>query len=212
MRTLFILAFFAFALVACNAGKAESVKETLSDSTNVEETVGGDEFTSPDLTFFRLQGHVHTLKDGDTEFEFDKKGKFVKVDGLDPFQEPSRKILDDGSTTDIIGYVRNDKGYITEANTIESTTEYIWDGGKVVREEHAGEGMIGETIYTHNEDGTIASVSEKWSMEGEEESNADTWTITYSNYKKDNHGNWISRDVTTTEGTDTETRTITYYK
>lgn len=219
MRTLFISVFAAFALVACNGVKADSTNDAANDSTKVEETVKGDDFISPDLAFFNLHGPVHTLKVNDIVFEFDKNGTFVKADGRDPFLEPTREMDEDGSHTDIIGYERNEEGYISESASIESVTEYIWLDGQVIREEFAGEGMIGKTIYTHNEDGTIAYAAESWSSEGEEEcedeeceSNDPDGVISYSDYKKDSHGNWISRTAKTTTATNTETRTITYYE
>ena len=218
MRTLLISIFAALTLAACTGSKTTASDETANDSTNVE-AAKGDDFVSPDLAFFGLKGPVHTLKTKYSEYVFDEKGTLLTVDGRDPFQGPDRKIHEDGSFEELIGYERNDEGYIVSASTWEGETEFIWDEGQVIREESAGEGMIGMTVYTHNEDGTIAYAAESWrsddeeeeaDVEGECEDNSGDY-VAYSDYKKDSHGNWISRTRSYIEEKETETRKITYF-
>ncbi|MBQ0023143.1 MAG: hypothetical protein KBT29_07885 [Prevotellaceae bacterium] len=215
MRTLFISIFAALAFAACSGGKTTAADGT-ADSVNVE-AAKGDDFVSPDLAFFDLKGHVHTLTTnfGD-EYVFDEKGTLLTVDGRDPFQGPDRKMDEDGGFEELVGYERDKDGYIVTATTWESETRYIWDEGHVIREEIASEGMVGQLIKTYNEDGTIAYTSESWLNEGEEEEEVEGESeggdyVEYSDYKKDSHGNWISCKCSFPEETVTKTRKITYY-
>ena len=192
--------------MACTGSKAPAA----AGADTQAATVKADDFVSPDLAFLNVHGPVHILKTEAIEYEFSPEGVLLAVNGRDPFQEPTREIDDDGVFHDILGYERNEQGYISSVSSIEGCTEFIWADGRIVSETSAGEGMVGTLVYTFNADGTVQSFTEAWSSEDAEEPGEEIVT-TYSDYQQDGHGNWVSRVYHIGEVTSSESRTISYY-
>ena len=104
--------------------------------------------------------------------------------------------------------VYDENGYVQSAKVsgqgMEINVSYVWENGKLKATKM---NMMGrEIVTTNNYDEQGVLVSSTINM-GEQE-----MTSPYSDYKYDDHGNWISRKVSMM-GRDMETtRTIEYYE
>ena len=85
-----------------------------------------------------------------------------------------------------------------------STIAYKWENGKVASQSMDMMGNQIVTKRTYNEKG--APAAESMDMGGQEMS------IPYTDYKYDDHGNWISRKVSMMGQEMEQTRTIVYYE
>ena len=86
----------------------------------------------------------------------------------------------------------------------EVPIKYTWENGKIKTQSMNMMGQDMVTTRTYNEKG--APASEKINMGGQEMENP------YTDYKYDDHGNWISRKASMMGREMEQTRTIEYYK
>lgn len=110
------------------------------------------------------------------------------------------------------GLVYDENGYLQKAERqvqgpqgeMKIATTYKWENGKVKSQSmDFGQGAMTQN-FTYNDKGALASAS--MDMMG------NTMEIPYTDYKYDDHGNWISRK-TSMMGQDMEqTRKIEYYE
>ena len=84
------------------------------------------------------------------------------------------------------------------------TISYKWENGRVVSQSMEVMGNQVTTKRTYNEQG--APASESMNMGGQEMSTP------YTDYKYDDHGNWISRKASMMGQEMEQTRTIEYYE
>ena len=105
--------------------------------------------------------------------------------------------------------VYDENGYLQSAKMSmmqgqEVTVKYKWENGRVVSQTMnvVGRDMVAKRTY--NEKG--APASESIDMGGQEMSTP------YTDYKYDDHGNWISRKVSMMGQEMEQTRTIEYYE
>lgn len=129
-----------------------------------------------------------TMMGNPVKIDFTKEGKM------------QREGLTD-AVYDANGYLQSAK---MERGGQQITLKLKWENGRVKSQETNVMGNTFATTYVYNEKGAVASQS--MNMGGQEMS------IPYSNYKYDDHGNWISRK-TSMMGQEVETtRTIEYYE
>ncbi len=170
-------------------------------------------FTSSDLKWQQLQGHVKQLKIigeyGYAVYNFDRQGNFISYH--DSFGYPYK-------------IKRNKKGQIVEWHQWMDETdfyndaEYVYNSeGYIYRETTGGEADVDEYVYVLNAQGWPISAS--WKREdgemGDEEVYHYKGTVTYSYSNIDGHGNWLRCDVKSTSPyfrNYTETRKITYWQ
>lgn len=116
---------------------------------------------------------------------------------------PEGKMQREGMTVtyDENGYAKSTK-ISFQGNEMETT--YTWENGKVKTQTMnvMGQGMT--ITYTYNEKGAPASQS--MNIQGQD------MTSPYTDYKYDDHGNWISRKASMMGREMEQTRTITYYE
>ena len=86
----------------------------------------------------------------------------------------------------------------------EVPIKYTWENGKIKTQSMSMIGQDMTTTRTYNEKG--APASEKINMGGNEMENP------YTDYKYDDHGNWISRKASMMGQEMEQTRTIEYYE
>lgn len=165
--------------------------------TTTEEQFYGE------LGLFELKGHVQsctwTNLYGSNTRTFNQNGFWLTGDGWS-----LSSIYDMGIRRDSQGRIINgafeggSESWTIDAKGRKTTwQEIVYDGG----EKHT---------YYYNENDLV--VSEKVEFIGMDIEWNTAYTITYSGWVLDNHGNWISRQsYTKEEGTTTETRIITYY-
>ena len=110
------------------------------------------------------------------------------------------------------GLVYDENGYLQKSErqmegpqgSMKVTTNYKWENGKVKSQSiDFGQGAMTQ-VYTFNEKGVPASMS--MDMMG---NNIET---PYTDYKYDDHGNWISRKVSMMGREMEQTRKIEYYE
>lgn len=110
------------------------------------------------------------------------------------------------------GLVYDENGYLQKSErqmeglqgSMKVTTTYKWENGKVKSQSiDFGQGAMTQ-VYTFNEKGVPASMS--MDMMG---NNIET---PYTDYKYDDHGNWISRKVSMMGREMEQTRKIEYYE
>ena len=86
----------------------------------------------------------------------------------------------------------------------EATIKYKWENGKIASQSTSVMGQEIKTKRTYNEKG--APSSEIVNVGGQEMS------MPYTDYKYDDHGNWISRKTTIMGQEMEQKRTIEYYE
>jgi hypothetical protein len=82
--------------------------------------------------------------------------------------------------------------------------KYKWENGRVVSQSMSMMGRDMTTKRTYNDKGAVAA--ESMDMGGQE------MNIPYTEYKYDDHGNWISRKTSMMGQEMVQTRTIEYYE
>ncbi|MCR4603849.1 MAG: hypothetical protein K5683_10035 [Prevotella sp.] len=105
--------------------------------------------------------------------------------------------------------VYDEQGYMQQVTMTmmqgqETVVKYKWENGKIASQTM---NMMGQDMvmkYTYNDKGAIASQS--MDMGGQE------MAIPYTDYKYDDHGNWISRKSSMMGQEMEQTRTIVYYE
>lgn len=151
-----------------------------------------------DLVFCELQGPVKTCD----YYEFDRSGRLVSVDGIDPFtlESPTREF--DTVTfdfTDVCKWIRNDKGQISTIECYEGIQEFTWSDGRVKESIAYFEAQKTLTVNEYDAQGRIVKQTLYNGMEDEDvESKDDSMffaTIEYTYLEFDSHGNWIRRIV-----------------
>ena len=110
------------------------------------------------------------------------------------------------------GQVYDENGFLQKAERsmqgpqgdMKITTTYKWENGKVKSQSmDFGQGAMTQ-VYTYNEKGAPASMS--MDMMG------NAMETPYTDYKYDNHGNWISRKMSMMGQEMEQTRKIEYYE
>lgn len=163
-----------------------------------------DEGFYGELGLFELKGHVKsciwTNLWGTNTRTFSQNGFWLTANGWN-----LSSVYPDGIKRDNAGRIiqgRYDEGGV-ESWTIDKKgrkitwTDVLWDGGET------------HTYYYNENDLVYLETVEYLGMD--EEWN-DNYSVTYSNWVLDSHGNWISRKAdNSVHGTSTETREITYY-
>ena len=100
------------------------------------------------------------------------------------------------------------EGYLQSAKMSmmgnETTIKYKWENGKIVSQSMNMMGRDMVSKRTYNEKG--APAAESIDMGGQE------MNMPYTDYKYDDHGNWISRKVSMMGQEMEQTRTIEYYE
>jgi len=168
-----------------------------------------DYFTSKDLAFFGLHGHVKTLKEGYTTYTFDKNGTLILVDGKNPFKKTM-------ATGDDWFYMKRNKyGYISDTYSVGGSRHYDWKNGKITKVQIMFEGGDAAEYSCYTDKlGLLKSYTFLKYMDGTEPCEK---KVTFSYTKFDKNGNWTKRTKTNT-GTEyflwsiANERVITYHK
>lgn len=121
-------------------------------------------------------------------YNFTKEGK-MQIDGLSD------------AVYDADGYLQSVKLAMMGQ---EATIKYKWENGKIASQSTSVMGQEIKTKRTYNEKG--APSSEIVNVGGQEMS------MPYTDYKYDDHGNWISRKTTIMGQEMEQKRTIEYYE
>ena len=162
--------------------------------------------SSPDMTFFELQGPVRSCDgavtpDGNSigHVEYDRSGKIISVNGEDPFalEEPWSEINEETSTMeDHCKWIRDDQGQISSFYGEWTDANFTWKDGRVSliwrnhedltyrhEFEYDAEGrLVKQTVYG----GTIDEV--------EDDTMVLDHIVEYTYLEFDDHGNWTRRN------------------
>ena len=103
---------------------------------------------------------------------------------------------------DADGYLQSAKMVMMQGQQVP--VKYKWETGRIVSQSMSMMGRDMVTKRTYNDKGAVAS--ESMDMGGQE------INIPYTDYKYDDHGNWISRKVSMMGQEREQTRTIEYYE
>lgn len=218
MKKLPLIAFLAIISAGYVAsGCSSSSKKVQNDSTVSvdseaarldslrQDSIARRNFTTPDLAFNELHGHVAKCEWGSESFTFDENGRWTNEPQWNKFD---RQYCPDRTKHPKV--IRNKEGYITriywECDADYEYEDISWKDGKV--------STRFLSTYIYDENGLPISRTD------EEEFDSQV-SATYCNYEIDGMGNWVKRDVVE-KITDTyqnsvryekksETRTITYY-
>lgn len=218
MKKLPLIAFLAIISAGYVAsGCSSSSKKVQNDSTVSvdseaarldslrQDSIARRNFTTPDLAFNELHGHVAKCEWGSESFTYDENGRWTNEPQWNKFD---RQYCPDRTKHPKV--IRNKEGYITriywECDADYEYEDISWKDGKV--------STRFLSTYIYDENGLPISRTD------EEEFDSQV-SATYCNYEIDGMGNWVKRDVVE-KITDTyqnsvryekksETRTITYY-
>lgn len=187
---LTIIALVGLICASCTSSNPSSTKSDTETLDSADNSVELTRFSSSDLAFFALYGHVKSVtEDGIVSLEFDQNGTLTSVYGSPASQR----------------YSRDNQGRIVEMNGYENHVTYTWGDERPVGSEAQAEGMTSKETYTYDERGFVAQISH--SDDGEESIE----TFTYSDFDK--HGNWTKRVSEGYEYTAGNTsRVIEYYE
>lgn len=202
----------------CNANGEESVESRIiyyegnedngDEDTEATNDDGMDlDFTSNDLAFFELHGHVKNFKmkykEHERTFNFNEDGTIISVDNIALGEDVPYEEWD-------FPRINKENDLICSISTIDGLNEFSWRDGRPFKEEAYGEGPF-HTISTFEFDNQGRKIKENVENEFEEET--ENFTISYTYTEEDDHGNWTKRVKTWNSGDSyQETRTITYYK
>ena len=191
---------------SCDNGQNQNGKE---DNNTATET------TSTDLAFFDLQGPVKSYNG----IEFDQSGRITTIDGIDPFaiDGPYRDYDEEtGSFAEYCQWERDDEGNISSTLCIESVNYFVWENGRKIGENGAGEGIEWSIEYKYDADGRL--IETDFFMNEYEGEQMDLEEITrYEYLDTDDHGNWTRRkekyfnNMDEFQYEDEVTRSIIYY-
>lgn len=195
-KTFFLLATIALTFSACGGNSGTSSSDNINaDTTATEQITTPEAFTTPDLAFYDVTGHVKSINYPNTEttVEFDADGKVLRH-----------------TYYDLTRLTRDNDGRMIKWGYDEY--EIVWDGNRpasfTTRE---SDGTTITETFSYDDNGRVLkSVTEYDSPDINTKMN---YTYTYNENDFDDHGNWISRSVTNSDAnqTDTETRKIIYY-
>ena len=161
------------------------------------------DFTTFDLLFFELHGHVKSVKWGDySTYEYSKDGELVKMNGKEPF---SNAIISD---PDVERCARDSNGIICCHYGWEWAIDYEWKDGIIVSESGMDEAFEWNYKYEYDDQGHLIKMKGTEGDEFEEEKEAVEYEI--NDYTFDEYGNWIRRY--NDRFGDYEARVITYYE
>lgn len=183
---LCLIAALALSLTSCGGNGRSSQEDTVTvDSvTNAQNETEfiSDEFSTPDLAFADVRGHVARVyftndeNENQNIFKFDSEGKIESHDYYD-FKRLKR----------------DDKGQIVEWGYEEYFVE--WEDGRplkfTIRESDGGESTAS---YEYNSKGQLIKTTTLYDFPGDEPS-TEIVEYSYSDTYIDKHGNWISRNA-----------------
>lgn len=178
----------------------ENKHQTTDSITVTTPDISVTDFTSNDLSFFELHGHVKTLETEYGTMKFDKEGTLISVNGKDPFIE--REVEGD----DYLKYTRV-AGFIVKEERLETTMEYVWQDGRLASSSWVSESWIGQETYKYNEKGMLVEMTTNQQDFGEL---PEVVVGKYSYDEFDDHHNWLQRTITANDVT-VEERKIEYY-
>lgn len=187
--------------------KADCLKKAEAQKAQQKAQDDWNNFTTPDLAFFELKGHVKEVvytKANDrmtlesTTYTFDKNGRMIDGNGYS--RGSNGRICRQGEYSEVVSrYVY---------------TEYVCDSkGRVVKAscDDPHDGYAFNETYLYNSSGLLIKKT------GSDDCGGD-YTSTFSYQKYDNVGNWTCRtykdvfvDYEDLDETYTERRIITYY-
>ena len=203
-----LLAVCAVLLVFGACGNGQNQKEN-EDATEVTTMT-----PSTDLAFFDLQGPVKSCNG----VEFDRSGRVVTMDGIDPFaiDGPYRDIDTTGGFAEYCQWGRDDEGKISSVLCVESINNYEWKDGRVMGENGSGEGIDWVIEYQYSPEGRLMKTDTYYL---DEEGTRELSDVTEYEYLEfDGKGNWTRRKVKYQDVTidynyeNEETRSIEYYE
>lgn len=178
--------------LAAEQARLDSIEAARLDSIR-QDSIARRNFTTPDLAFNELHGHVDICKSGCgagsyyTTFSYNNMGELISIDNVRP------------------KFTRDKNGQITKDGDGDDVTIYKWKDNKISTELRSGlqyeSNEYGPVIirYFYNSDNQLAYTTyddsdRNWG-EGQRRRKC---KITYSNYQFDEMGNWISRKATST--------------
>lgn len=194
-KLAFIFAALLAVVVAGSCGKQQALNnddaDSLREADSLAELRQRDSamwvgFTSKDLAFFGVHGHVKTLIADGSVYEFDTLGTWSRINGVDPFHHRMKNDESD------FYYTRNESGYVAGAVFWEYGEEYVWTDGRLT-------GMNGTEYeyqtHTSYEYDSLGNVSATTMVESENEGK--TWTkpnrVQYKYTAFDACRNWTAR-------------------
>ena len=137
----------------------------------------------------------------------DAKGAVKSITTSMMGQEQKTTFTVDGKEENLNNAVYDENGYLqsakVSANGMEMNVKYKWENGKVISQTMNVMGQDMPTTFVYNDKGEI--VKQSMNMGGQE------MVIEYSDYKYDDHGNWISRKISVMGQNMEVPRTIVYY-
>lgn len=208
-KLLYFIGSVVIAGMIGSCGQTENGNGVDSDSINTADSLAEAlrrdsiewvSFTSKDLTFFGVHGHVKTMLTGGMVYQFDSLGSWTKIDNVSPY---GRKIdfYDSYSV-----YSRNSNGYIDHEEFWEGGGEYVWTDGRIVGENSFNCAYECRMSYEYDSLGNIGAVTMV-----ESDDAGDSWSkpsrIEYDYKSFDRCGNWTMRKSTF----GTEERFFLYY-
>jgi hypothetical protein len=148
----------------------------------------------------------------DVEYH-EAKGKVKSITTNDiVFGQPKTRTIEftvDGKQIGVTDAEYDSNGYRIKSTDkikdITTTSNYVWENGRIVKSITSVNGMSLTSEYTYNAKGEVVEASKYMG------SAKNTMKIQYSDYKYDSRGNWISRKERFMNEQMTETRTIVYY-
>lgn len=199
-----ILTATVLSLASCSgnsASKSNGSDSIATDTVVAEAPAVVEEFITSDLSYANVKGHVKKVSDYHPQYgeynslEFDTDGNLTKFEGH-TYSKLSR---------DAEGRISGgDNGYYT----------VIWKNGRVERTIYnESDGTLMSYIFTYDNNGNAVSMEAR-SEGGPEEDSSTTYTYTYGSDSFDDNGNWIKRNVHSSEpgmNDTTEQRKIYYY-
>lgn len=216
--TNLLMLAFAIMLASCskNAGVTDSNSDQGIDSTITETTVETSEsqqlenlLSTPDLTLLELKGNVKEIKkeikeDGSFVSEkakFDENGKLTHYSDCDSQGKLSHVKRDsEGKLVSFFG---------SEWTSVE------WDGNRPASLDVQCNELEETYYYTYDKNGRVIKIGHRvQDYNSETDEMIDTtynYTVTYPKDAFDTNGNWTCRIITSSEGSVTQKRKITYY-
>lgn len=223
LSILTLAGLLAASLIACGPSKAEQEQQRQLDSIrqadslaaaqHAQDSIDWYSFTSKDLSFFELHGHVKKLKIGKVTYTFSIDGTLTSASGIDPFDSFDDDYDNLGDIIyEIPHFSRDSEGYIVEAASrgAAGIDNYKWQNGRLMVHISGSGSYEDRMAYHYDDNGRITSTTGKYNCE--EETGSISCTYTYID--EDMHGNWTKRKAVTKSvetNTTTESRSITYY-
>ena len=191
-----------------NRAKAAAESAAKAAEARQRDSLEWVNYSTPDLSFFEVHGHVKTLKivnNGTVTFSFSNDGTLLTINGHDAFTVPNTEVY-----YDYVTYVKKGNKIVADQGW-ECGTEYTWDGDHVSFENGGAESMNWKTVYAYDANGRLERTTTYESEEGSDEPETKT-VSTFSYLKDDMYGNWVERIRKNKNGQTTIKRVITYYE